>query len=243
MAYWDDLYNTVNQSPGMLPIPPGLGSVSQNPSTQMPVQPGTAFNPGWTNQAVPTGADGKPLLTSWNSLGNEKTGLLNAPYNTVNNYNTGALGQMRTDAMRDPGTLSRWGSMATQNMRNQNALQNAGATSMAQNQLAMNGGIRTGARERIARSGAQNLLQQNQNGANQLRIQDEQNRIGQLQNLNAAELQSANFDKGIQDTNIGRALNEINLGRANQANQWTEAMKAWAAQKTAQATPSGGGKK
>lgn len=189
----------------------------------------------WSDKPVPTGPDGKPLGIEFNSMGDPRTGLLRSPYNIQSDLNTGAINQLRSEALRQPGSMSRWGQMALTQGQNQNAMQNAGATAQAQNQLAMQGGLRSGARERIARAGQQNTMAQNQNVWSNIAMQDEKNRQQQLQALPGMELQQANYLSNIQDKNIGRALSEVNTGRQMQQQQFNEAMRAWAAGKTADA--------
>jgi hypothetical protein len=66
----------------------------------------------------------------------------------------------------------------------------AGANAGAWSQLAMRGGLQGGSRERMAESGANNLMAQQQQmrassegDASNIRLQDEQNRLAQLENL------------------------------------------------------------
>jgi hypothetical protein len=66
-------------------------------------------------------------------------------------------------------------------------------------------------------------------------MQDEQNRQKWLGMLPGMDLQAAQYNTGLQDKNISRALTEVNAGRAMQQNQYNEAMRAWGADKTAQA--------
>lgn len=193
------------------------------------------FQTKWSQQPVPTGPDGKPLGVEFSSLGDPSTGLLRSPYNLQSQLHTGAMTQLRNEALRDPNTMSKWGQLALAQGQNQSALQNAGAMNQARNQMAMQGGIRSGARERLAKSGLQNTLAQNQNVWSNIALQDEKNRQQQLQNLPGMELQQANYLTGLQDKNIGRAIGEVNTGRAMQQQQFNEAMRAWGAGKTADA--------
>lgn len=203
------------------------------------------FNPKWTTTPVPTGPDGKPLAPEFNTVGDTSTGLLRGEYNLQNQMNEGALNAARAEAMRDPGTMSRWGQMALSQAQNQNAATLAGQTAQARNQLAMQGGLRSGARERLASQGMQQQLRGNQQAFGNVQMQDEQNRQRWLQMMPGMELQAAQYKTGLQDKNIGRALTEINMGRGMQQQQFNEGMRAWGADKTSQAAaranPSSGG--
>ena len=118
------------------------------------------------------------------------------------------------------------------------------------NRLAMNGGLRGGAGERMAgRLADQGLLAQQQNAraANGQRLdisaQDEQNRLSNLANLGTAELQVAGHNRAGEQFNIGNTIADINARRQFDQNNYNQDMQAWAARKTAEATPSGGGGK
>jgi len=193
------------------------------------------FNPKWSTRPVPLDAQGRPLAPEFRTVGDTQTGLLSDEYNLRNNLNTQALDQARREALRDPGTMSRWGQMALTQAQNQNAAQGAGQLQQAQNQLAMSGGLRSGARERLAASGMQQQLRGNQQALGNIQMQDEQNRQKWMQMVPGMDLQAAQFGSTLQDKNISRALTEINAGRAMQQQQYNEGMRAWGADKTANA--------
>lgn len=199
------------------------------------------FNPKWSTRPVPMDAAGRPLAPEFQTVGYTNTGLLRSEYNLKNDLNTQALDQARQEALRDPGTMSRWGQMALTQAQNQNAAQNAGQLQQAQNQLAMQGGLRTGARERLASQGMQQQLRGNQSALGNIQMQDELNRQKWMQMMPGMELQAAQYGSTLQDKNISRALTEINAGRAMQQQQYNEAMRAWGADKTAQAAARAGG--
>ena len=179
---------------------------------------------------------GRPVMADFNSqLGPD--GKIKSVYQTQNNYNTGAIDSMRTDALRAPGTASKWGEMASANAANSIAKQQGGQLATATSNLAMQGGLRSGARERLQAQSQQNGLATKQNAFNQIAMQDETNRLNGVNNLATQELNLANFDKGVQDTNIGRATSEIGQQRTYDMNKYNEAMRAWAAQQTANAMP------
>lgn len=197
------------------------------------------FNPRWSNAAVPTDAQGRPLATEFNTIGDVSTGLLKDQYNVKNTLDPRGMEAARTEAYRDPATMSRWGQMALSQAQNQNAAQNMGQQSQARNQLAMQGGLRSGARERLASQGMQNQLRGNQGALGSIQMQDEQNRQRWLGQMPGLELQNAQYGAGIQDKNIGRAIGEIQTGRALQQQQYDEAMRGWAAGKSADASRGG----
>lgn len=199
------------------------------------------FNPKWSTQPVPLDSAGRPLAPGFQTVGDANTGLLRSEYNLTNNLNTQVLDQARQETLRQPGQMSRWGQMALSQAQNQNAAAMAGQTQQAQNQLAMQGGLRGGARERLASQGMQQQLRGNQQTFGNIQMQDEQNRQKWMQMLPGMELQTAQYGAGIQDKNIGRALGEINTGRGMQQQQYNEAMRAWGADKTAQAARAAGG--
>jgi hypothetical protein len=156
--------------------------------------------------------------------------------------------------------------------------QAAGNNAQAEAQLAMRGGISSGARERMARAGSNSALQaaqgirrQGQGDRTNLGIADENTKTGLLSQLPGMEQSYAQFDLGKQtylgdlakqqqgaqlDTqkynadqatnaqkfNIQNSLNEILQKRAYDMGQYNETMKAWAADKTAEAQNSGGKK-
>lgn len=199
------------------------------------------FNPKWSTQPVPMDAQGRPLAPEFRTVGDAQTGLLRGEYNLQNNLNTQVLDQARQEALRNPGTMSRWGQMALTQAQNQNAAQNAGQLQQAQNQLAMQGGLRSGARDRLAAQGMQQQLRGNQSALGNIQMQDELNRQKWMQMMPGMDLQAAQYGSTLQDKNISRALTEVNAGRGMQQQQYNEAMRAWAADKTAQAARAAGG--
>lgn len=194
------------------------------------------FNPKWGTTPVPLDSGGRPLAPEFRTVGNAETGLLNSEYNLQDRFNTQGIDAVRGEALRDPGQMSRWGTLALNQARGANAAQNAGATTQATNQLAMSGGLRGGQRERIATAGAQNTLKANQSATANIQTQDELNRQKWLGMLPGMDMAQAQYQTGLQDKNVNRALTEVNVGRNMQQQQYNEAMRAWGAEKTAQAT-------
>lgn len=176
-------------------------------------------------------------------------GMIREELQLEDTLNRDYLDKMRGDALRDPGTASTWRSLMDDKLTGQAARAGAGAQAQTQNvlsNLSMRGGLRGGTAERIAQSGAQNALQAQQNVFGRgidLDIQDEQMRQQQLAGLGQAELQAAQFGRAGQQFNIQNSLNELLQQRAEQINAYNEQMRAWGAERTAAATPSGGGGK
>lgn len=193
-----------------------------------------------------TGPGGKPRRPVWDSLLNQQ-GVLQNQYQLQDTLDTGFLDQMRADALRGPGEQSAWRQLMEQNVQRQAG--EAMASGQAQTQaalsnLAMRGGVGSGTAERVAAQGAQAGLQAGQNVLGQrlqLDIQDEANRMQGLRDLGQAEMGAAQFQQGTQQFNIQNALNEVLQRRAADINTYNEQMRAWAAERTARATPSSGG--
>jgi len=175
--------------------------------------------------------------------------LLKDQFRLQNTLNTGFLDRMRQEGLRGPGEASPWRTLqqaqlereagnVAQRINQQNAL--------AQDQMAMRGGLRAGAAERMANNSVrQNLAaQQDILGRGlQLDMADEQNRLGSLGRLGQAEMGAAQFQQNTDRFNIQAALNDVFQERAADMNAYNEQMRAWASERTAASTPSGGGGK
>lgn len=177
------------------------------------------------------------------------------------NVDTTGLDKFRTEAERTGP--SAWAQLAgqQQDLEGQNQREQAARTSGAQGaqeqgQLAMSGGLSSGARERVSRDAGRSALgmdqniqrQENQNKM-QIGVNDEQNRIQQLGSLPGMENQAAQiplqkaqlwaqgqqFDVGNQVAEAGRQ-NDFNLGN------YHEQMAAWGAGQQANATANSGKK-
>lgn len=147
---------------------------------------------------------------------------------------------------------STWASLAkisgAQQTANQKELalkQASGQTAAAENALASNGGLSSGARERAEELGTTNALDMSQNldrqnSVNDLQIgvNDEQNKIQQLGALPGLENTSLQplFQKAGLTANNNAALNQYNM------NNWNQENSALAASKQADATASSGKK-
>jgi len=189
---------------------------------------------------------GRPADMKFNSLLSED-GTIGDAYALDEKVDTQFLDQMRDDNLRQPGEASAWRNLIDQQITRQ-AGDSATQMQQAQNQqldnMAMRGGVSAGARERMAQAGVgQNLANQQNIFGNRLQadLQDEQMRRQGLMDLGNAEMQVGQYQTGIQESNRDAALQDIFQNRAFDTNQYNEKMRAWASEKTAAATPSGGG--
>jgi hypothetical protein len=180
---------------------------------------------------------GRPVLGNFTSIIDPATGMPKSQYQTQNNLNTQALEAARGEALRPAGEMSKWRQLAQSDEMNRAAQSAASGIQQAQNQLAMQGGLRGGASERLAAQGMQGLQRTQQNISSSLAGQDEQNRQRWLQMQPGMELQAAQYGNQVQDTNIGRALGDITQNRAWDLSRYQEAMRAWAAAQQAAAAP------
>jgi hypothetical protein len=146
------------------------------------------------------------------------------------------------------------------NQMDQATAQNQGQAAAARSGLAMRGGLSSGANERIARSqmmggnqAAQGIRQAGDQERMGLQIADEGQRMDMLKGLPAAEIANAmpgidaqkfnvTQDFNTQKTNVGSALNDLLQKRAYDSNSYNEAMRAWAAGKSADAQANAGKK-
>jgi len=212
-------------------------------------------------------ADGSPIRPEFESLLNEDGSIQDAfklgGFEDVS-VNDQGLDKFRSEALRDGP--SQFANLQQQQLgvqqgqrRDDAAAQAAQGRAQAFSQLAQSGGLSGAARERIGQSGARNLLQSRQNIARQgqqsgldISAQDEQRRIGQLQQLPGMEMQRAGLDErnrafnaDIQSRNVGAGLAEKNLQRTQDLDAWRERMQSFSTgkQADAQAAAGSGGKK
>lgn len=179
---------------------------------------------------------GRPELAKFESVRNAD-GSIKDIYKSQNMLNTQALEAGRAEALRDPATQSRWAQLAKTDQASQLANQQTGQLARATSNLAMQGGLRGGARENLARQSLQSGLLGQQAANAGINMQDEQNRQRWLQMQPGAELQAAQYGSNVENQNIGRALGDVTQQRAYDMGKYAEAMRAWAAQQTANAAP------
>jgi hypothetical protein len=175
------------------------------------------------------------------------------------NMDKRGLDKFRLEALRQGP--SAWAKLARKDQalqamdaRERGAEAARGQSAQAMDDLASRGGLTSGARERIATEGAKNYLnmgqnvarQQNQNNL-QIGMNDEQNRITQLSQLPGMEVQAMQPDfqklqlwgQGRQ-FDVGNQINENKSKNAFDMGQYEQKMKAWAADRQAQATEKAG---
>lgn len=152
-----------------------------------------------------------------------------------NQLDTSGISRLGSEAMADPGQ-SAWLKMANtqqgleqKNLLGQASQQAATNAASAQANLAMHGGLRGGAAERLGRGSQQDMMLANQNILNQgaqnragLGLQAEQNRQNQLGQLVGAQQNQANYLTGIDTANMNRDVAthqfDINSMIGDQAN-------------------------
>lgn len=223
-----------------------------------------------TMNAQGLNADGSPIAPDYKSPlgadGNMDSRYTVSPWNNVS-ANTGALNQMRGEAMRGAGTNSTWANLALQKQQlgQDQAMDNAAAGSnnsmlAAASQLAQSGGLDGGQRERMMGQANQNgFIQRQQVGRqgmmdrNAIQSQDETQRQTGLRDLQTADNQQADIQfKNQQQAANNQQFNATNMFKSNDAqntfnqDKWKKQMEVFSAGKTADAqqrASGGGGKK
>lgn len=201
--------------------------------------------------------DGTPIAPGWTSLTDDQSGLLLDQYklSELDPTQWDAYQQLKKENMRAPGTQSAWTQIQLQKQAAEEAAakdaaakQGMSANSQAMAQLQMRGGMGSGASTSLARDMQRNLLAQRQGVQRQgitarlgISTADEEARQKGLGQLTGYEMDIGKQNKNIQQYNLGNLLKEAEGQRAWQQQQYSEKMKAWAAEKESQATSSGGG--
>lgn len=187
----------------------------------------------------------KPADYNYTSISNPN-GTLQDQFQ-LNPNNLDIFSQLKTQATgAGPST---WANMQLQNQKNaqataaQNATaQGAGAQANARNNLAMHGGLGSGSRLALARSGMQGDLANQQNISRQgmeqqgsIMAQDAQTKQGLLQNLGVQEGNAAQY-------NIQNALAQKQAEEAAKQQKYGQQMQSWGSERQAQATEKSKGK-
>lgn len=159
---------------------------------------------------------------------------------SLSNANNPALTELNTEAMRTgPSKAANLMNLESDRQglisRDNNAQTAGGNAAKARADLAARGGLSSGARERVEMNANNDVLNLNQKSDQQVQankaqigINDEQNRLGQLQ-TSAADKTSANmFD-------IGNQITEGNQVNAYNQNLYNQQMTAYGANQTANA--------
>lgn len=171
------------------------------------------------------------------------------------------LEKFRGEALREGP--SAWAKLAQQKQaleekdaRERGGREQATRAAEARANLAMRGGLTSGARERVAKAGMKDYLDMSQEvgrqgGLNRLQIgmNDEQNRIqqlGMLPGMEAAalqpELEKTRLHGQARQYDIEQAVKEKQARNAWAMDQYKEQMSAWAANRQARATENAGKK-
>lgn len=188
---------------------------------------------GQPGQPPVDAADVRPKLSAWEGMDQEKIRAIDLFKPTL-----------FTDKAMETGlaAISPWQAMALEKQSaeqakamDEAARQQAGALAGARSSMAMRGGLRGGAAERLAASGAQNLAQTMQ----------QQRQVGAIQRgdigLKGAEMARDIAQGNVaaqtegQARNIQAALAELAAKRDYDVSSYQEQMKAYAAEKTGQA--------
>lgn len=228
----------------------------------------TMSNADWTgayksSENAKQGLDqfGKPLDPEYNNLLDPASGVLKSQYQmTPEQANLSSLdsyGAYKSAAMA-PG-FTPWGEMQKQllgTQQNQALSDLSGKSAQGQAQarssLGMRGGLSSGARERLAVSGARDLNQGNQSIYNQgsqnllnLGISDAQQKQSMLSNLLNTDVQGQQFNvqnkNQANQYNISNALSENTKANANNLAKYGMKMQDWAGAGTAAAIANSGG--
>ena len=207
----------------------------------------------------------RPVRPEFESQLDPNTGLLKDPL-TIKKFdpvelNTGGLEKMRGIALGEGE--SPWAKMMLerqgleQSQRKDMAQsQLAGQTAMARSDLAMRGGLSQGARERLAQNSLRSGFNANQQLSREgeldrlnIGLADQQRRDSFLQQLPGQELaalepqfRNQSVDAARQQFNIGNAIGEKRAKDVADLSAYAEQMKAWAANKQADATANAGKK-
>jgi hypothetical protein len=227
------------------PVAPNYAG--QDPNTTDPSganNPGTIdSNPGSTSPTAPGFiADYDPSQALLNGYTN---------YTSQNDAGIQAL----TQQALNPGQ-SAWANLADQqqdvqatNQKDVGANSVAGQTAGAMDNLAMQGGLSSGARERAQEGGAKNLMAMDQDvgrqeGLNKLQVgvNDQQNKMQQLSQLPGIEQNQANAWEGVRAGDLQNQINENQAANTYNQNLYQSQMGAWGAAQQASATAASGKK-
>lgn len=211
----------------------------------------------YNNDGRPNAPDYKP---SYDRLSMGMQPGLDAQLAALNTDRRG-INKYREEALRSgPSTWAQLASAQQDELarqaRGQAVAENMGQMAGARSQLAMRGGINSGARERIATSGMRNAMDASQNALRQanankmqIGINDEQNRMNQLQALPGMENTAVQPDldriklwgQGRQ-FDVQNQIGETDKENLFNMNRYQQQMQAWAANKQANATENSGKK-
>lgn len=198
---------------------------------------------------------GKPQYPGFTSLLDKETGLLPEKYQLSGSLDTQALDKLQAEALSD--SPSSWAQLQLQMQQADQAKglddlakQASGGAATAQSQLAMKGGLSSGAAERIAGGAQKELLSASQaakSAGSQQRLgvlaQDAATKQALLQTLPGLQQAKSGFQLDIDKYNLGNVFNQHQMAEQAKLQDYAEQMKGYAAKKSGLATVMGGGGK
>lgn len=214
-------------------------------------------------------ADGSYIRPEYESLINQDTGLLDSQYTLADDWQNVEADRegyeaFKKEALRESGTPSSWANMMSaktdaakkEEIDNLAASQNA-TLRQTYDDLAAQGGISGGSRERIASQSLADVMRLRQEArrkatADNLNVAatDEENRLKMLGEVPGMDMQRANLAMQNQQNlmtakqyDSNQAISQMDKERADEMDAWKTNMETWAANKQAdaQARSSGGG--
>ncbi len=167
---------------------------------------------------------------------------------------TQGFNRLRSEALRKGPSSWLNMSLAQDALKQQDAIEkarqmNASRTAESENRLAASGGLSSGARERVQEQGQNDFMNMNQDLARSgkladigMRVSDEQQRVGKLENLTGMEQQKENAWATAKDKDVQNVMNERKRASDFQMDLYKTRMENAAAERQAQATENAGKK-
>lgn len=198
---------------------------------------------------------GKPKYPGFQSLLDKETGLLPEKYMLKSELDTQALDKLQSEALgAGPSTWAQL-QLDMQSADQAKTLDNLakqaqGGVAGAQAQLAMKGGLSSGASERLSAGGARDLLAAQQGaqgaGAQQklgILAQDAATKQAILQSLPGMQIAKSGYGADVDKYNLGNVFSQKQQEEMAKLADYQEQMKGYAAKKSGLATIMGGGGK
>lgn len=197
---------------------------------------------------------GMPTTPGFSPIYNASTQALSPGYDQQVAANSQGFDAFRDQALRQGP--SAWATTALQqqaleseNQKEKGIESTAGANAAANDSLAAQGGMSSGARERVAEGGEKNMLDMNQNVSRQenlnnlqIGMNDNQNKMQELSQLPGMEQSRVNAWETTKQGDLSNQLAENKSLNDYNQNIYNQQMNAWAADKQAKATASSGKK-
>lgn len=197
---------------------------------------------------------GMPTAPGFTPIYNPNTMSMLPGYEQYMQNNDQGYNAFRGQALRTGP--SNWANLATVQQGQQaadqtnKAIAQGGANeATADSQLAMQGGLASGARERAAESGAnattgaeQGIARQEGQNVLQIGMNDEQNRMSELGQLPGMEDQRAQQWQNVKQNDLSNSMNENQAVNSYNQNLYQQQLTAWGAAQQANATANSGKK-